>query len=1080
MSSTGTKRSRSRGTQNSTRSQTSKAVNHSFISATKTGKISKYFAKVTKDNSDESESSCSLSESPYKNCLSEVKNVKLDDSAGDLDDFKTPRAINKVSKIVNAKPPCKNVKKRKKTQVPLTKFVKDNFRHIDVNVDHLQMALALSKSSYEAENPDRTPSSQEKKDSFREAFEKFGFGYNKNRISVEQKKEKLDTVKKNKKSRYRYVTPILKLRTKEERESLISSKVSLILAQNQRMCLSIVQKEHELFSPFLQKFTKRKIFMINNMELEQLNVKGRFYVQGFEPSAKSLCGCLLKDWRSIPGREPTPEREKDAIGDDITSPNVPKFLQSYLQIGKENLEPDQTSPFRIHSTQPSPWNSLCARGSPNFICGSLSSYGSREEDITLEKRNSQIINLNNSDESSNENKNSERGISIDCETTKANFGAVYDEEVTSYVPESDSFLTACGEITRKSRSPVVELVDVNNGENFSMQREDYPISSEILPNISCVISPDKATSSPICCRGKLNFSVQIHDSPNPCLSSQTSANPSYQDAKQSRDCISPDLFESEDYQELSRNNEEKMESVDLTESDSEECTDFHLNLNLSAPRDSLDQNVTKYVNNLLTTNETPPPQKLEKICTVDDNSQQNSCSQESIYISDDEVNYSSVFNTPLPEKKVQYDISDDEEFGISNMDLSLSERLRLKNRSYSTPKLSDLSEAVPSNEISNNYNSSPLTACSPQISSALETFNSPLQQVPTSNKRTELENFFTLKQEMETFGSKPPKRNKTSPPRKLEKISTSEDDSEQESCSQESISIRDDEVNYSSVYGTPHLKRNLQCDSYSDDEEFGFPNMELSLSERLKLKNRSYNSPKISELSEAGPSNEISNHDAPLTACSPQMSSPHETFNSPFQQVFTNKKSVELEDSFTERQEMETPNKSSIIVKTENVTPMANYDEMNTPQVCKELDKFGLKPLKRSKGAKLLKYIYEATHPIVKDEDGKVVKKRRTNQFEDIISDVGEEEELIFERTQSKRILSCRLPLHIAWHNLVMSNPKIREDILLYEPLQLEDVHLMLKEQGYKYNIKDLLTFLDKKCITIRTAQGQRNIGKKL
>ncbi|KRT81100.1 hypothetical protein AMK59_6205, partial [Oryctes borbonicus] len=92
----------------------------------------------------------------------------------------------------------------------------------------------------------------------------------------------------------------------------------------------------------------------------------------------------------------------------------------------------------------------------------------------------------------------------------------------------------------------------------------------------------------------------------------------------------------------------------------------------------------------------------------------------------------------------------------------------------------------------------------------------------------------------------------------------------------------------------------------------------------------------------------------------------------------------------------------------------------------------------------------------------------------EIVGDVPDSETLLFERKQSKRIPSCPLPLHIAWHNLVSSNPELKQNILLYEPLQLEVLYAQLKDQGHKYHIQDLLTFLDKKCITIRTNQNNR------
>lgn len=63
-------------------------------------------------------------------------------------------------------------------------------------------------------------------------------------------------------------------------------------------------------------------------------------------------------------------------------------------------------------------------------------------------------------------------------------------------------------------------------------------------------------------------------------------------------------------------------------------------------------------------------------------------------------------------------------------------------------------------------------------------------------------------------------------------------------------------------------------------------------------------------------------------------------------------------------------------------------------------------------------------------------------------------EDLIFEKRQSTRIHSCRLPLQIAFHNFLSCNPEVKEKILLYEPLQLEELYFQFKNQGFKYDIK--------------------------
>uniref|UniRef100_A0A1Y1NHH5 Structure-specific endonuclease subunit SLX4 n=1 Tax=Photinus pyralis TaxID=7054 RepID=A0A1Y1NHH5_PHOPY len=168
--------------------------------------------------------------------------------------------------------------------------------------------------------------------------------------------------------------------------------------------------------------------------------------------------------------------------------------------------------------------------------------------------------------------------------------------------------------------------------------------------------------------------------------------------------------------------------------------------------------------------------------------------------------------------------------------------------------------------------------------------------------------------------------------------------------------------------------------------------------------------------------------------------------------------------------ECNTP-KSEMIIKTTNVTPGVNYNEMDTPKITRELEKFGIKPLKRKHGIKLLDYIYNSTHPVLSHTDvvtareglaENVTKKRKTVTCKraliaeklSINEDFGEGEELIFEKTHSKRIASCQIPLHIVWHNLVASDPNLQKSILLYEPLNLQLLYKTLKMHGYKFHIQ--------------------------
>lgn len=63
-------------------------------------------------------------------------------------------------------------------------------------------------------------------------------------------------------------------------------------------------------------------------------------------------------------------------------------------------------------------------------------------------------------------------------------------------------------------------------------------------------------------------------------------------------------------------------------------------------------------------------------------------------------------------------------------------------------------------------------------------------------------------------------------------------------------------------------------------------------------------------------------------------------------------------------------------------------------------------------------------------------------------------EDMIFERTQSSKIRSCRIPFHIVWHNFVSSAKELQEKILLYEPLQVEDLYTRIKNLGFKFHIQ--------------------------
>lgn len=201
-----------------------------------------------------------------------------------------------------------------------------------------------------------------------------------------------------------------------------------------------------------------------------------------------------------------------------------------------------------------------------------------------------------------------------------------------------------------------------------------------------------------------------------------------------------------------------------------------------------------------------------------------------------------------------------------------------------------------------------------------------------------------------------------------------------------------------------------------------------------------------------------------------------------------------------------TPANSDYIIKTDQVTPMVDYEKMSSPERNRELDRYGLKPFKRKRAVQLLTHLYNQTHPVVQlpQEIPSPSKKRKhsqpspikslesgkqnannvlecdkennlyelTNELPYITAIDCLEEDWVFQKREKAKIPSCRVPLHIAFHNYVSCRRWLREAILRYEPVNIDDIHKGLVATGCRYDAKELLKFMDKKCITVKTADN--------
>ncbi|XP_068215658.1 serine-rich adhesin for platelets-like isoform X2 [Palaemon carinicauda] len=89
-----------------------------------------------------------------------------------------------------------------------------------------------------------------------------------------------------------------------------------------------------------------------------------------------------------------------------------------------------------------------------------------------------------------------------------------------------------------------------------------------------------------------------------------------------------------------------------------------------------------------------------------------------------------------------------------------------------------------------------------------------------------------------------------------------------------------------------------------------------------------------------------------------------------FEPICEDDEMVEKEDAdkgLMEHKKVKTPQQKAR--KKNMVTPLPNYKEMASPELQKELKKFGIKPIARRKAVVLLEHVYEKTHPLVTDSE---------------------------------------------------------------------------------------------------------------
>ncbi|XP_076177683.1 uncharacterized protein LOC143151987 isoform X1 [Ptiloglossa arizonensis] len=203
---------------------------------------------------------------------------------------------------------------------------------------------------------------------------------------------------------------------------------------------------------------------------------------------------------------------------------------------------------------------------------------------------------------------------------------------------------------------------------------------------------------------------------------------------------------------------------------------------------------------------------------------------------------------------------------------------------------------------------------------------------------------------------------------------------------------------------------------------------------------------------------------------------------------------------------------SSTIIR-DNIIPSPNYNNMKTPELHAELHKYGLKIQKRNKAVKLLTYIYNELHPTIatpekvesefaiisSDEEGPPIKKRSidTSDVNDIndykYEQISQNSTVIiqspiiniinegrqFDKLQSTTAIDNTPNIKDVFSKLIKVNRELHNNILAYEPLCIESLHSLLKEEGFRCKINVLANFLDKQCITFYFQETKLKKNKK-
>ncbi|KAL6428122.1 hypothetical protein ACFW04_008470 [Cataglyphis niger] len=210
--------------------------------------------------------------------------------------------------------------------------------------------------------------------------------------------------------------------------------------------------------------------------------------------------------------------------------------------------------------------------------------------------------------------------------------------------------------------------------------------------------------------------------------------------------------------------------------------------------------------------------------------------------------------------------------------------------------------------------------------------------------------------------------------------------------------------------------------------------------------------------------------------------------------------------------------KTALKIIEKDVTPPPDYTGMKTPELHKEMKKYGLKVQKRGRAVKLLTHIYNELHPLVpiaeitsmqevteisSDEDeGPPSKKRNmdNNSLKKLCDAEDSDDKLLcsqnscsdsdissgkdpigkeMELSETESLLENPPNILEAFTGLLDVDKDLHNKILQYEPVNIKELHHTLRTHGFKCKLSNLMNFLDEQCITFHMPEQNARTRKR-